>query len=258
MNNLVIMKDKQAVTTSLKVSENFERNHRDVLSAIDGLKEGVAENYADLFWEDTYVHPQNKQTYRMVYMNRDGFTLLAMGFTGRKALEFKLKYIQAFNQMEQEIKQQFDTSNLSPELQMFNQMFKSLANQELETRELKEKSEKLESKVDGIKDLLSMETKDWRKEVNGIIRKIAVKQGGFEKFKEIGNESYVLLEDKARCSLTIRLENRKKNMIAQGIGKSTVKRLNKLDIIAEDHRLKEIYVSIVKNMAIKYGIWEEM
>ena len=256
MKSLVIMKDRQAVTSSLQLSENFEKNHQHVLRDLDVLKEGV-QNWTDLFWEDSYIHPQNKQPYRMIYMNRDGFTLLAMGFTGKKALQFKMKYIQAFNQMEKEIKQQLDTSNLSPELQMFNQMFKSLANQELETKELKVQSERIENKVDGIKDLLSMDTKDWRKEVNSILRKIAMKQGGFEQFSEIGNESYRVLEDKARCNLDIRLENRRKNMIAQGVGKSTVKRLNRLDIISDDHRLKEIYVSVVKNMAIKYGVWEE-
>ncbi|WP_420999977.1 Rha family transcriptional regulator [Carnobacterium maltaromaticum] len=105
MQNLVIMKDRQAITTSLQVSETFERNHRHILAAIDELKYGVAENWADLFWEDSYTHDQNKQKYRMVYMNRDGFTLLAMGFTGRKALSFKLKYIDAFNQMEKEVRQ---------------------------------------------------------------------------------------------------------------------------------------------------------
>lgn len=106
MNELVIMKNHQAITSSLKVAEVFKKNHRDVLSAIDDLKEGVAENYADLFWEDTYIHPQNKQPYRLIYMNRDGFTLLAMGFTGKNALEFKLEYIDQFNQMESHIKEQ--------------------------------------------------------------------------------------------------------------------------------------------------------
>ncbi len=105
MENLVIMKNQEAVTTSLQVAETFNKNHRDVLAAIDDLKEGVAENYADLFYEDNYIHPQNKQSYRQVIMNRDGFTLLAMGFTGKKALQFKLKYIEAFNQMEKEIQQ---------------------------------------------------------------------------------------------------------------------------------------------------------
>ncbi|WP_270307290.1 Rha family transcriptional regulator, partial [Enterococcus faecalis] len=105
MNNLVIMKDQQAVTSSLQVAEVFGKEHKVVLKAIDELKEGVAQNYADLFYEDTYIHPQNKQSYRQVIMNRDGFTLLAMGFTGQKALQFKLKYIEAFNQMEKEIQQ---------------------------------------------------------------------------------------------------------------------------------------------------------
>ncbi|HAZ0647756.1 TPA: phage regulatory protein, partial [Enterococcus faecium] len=54
----------------------------------------------------TYVHPQNKQSYRIIYMNRDGFSLLAMGFTGKKALSFKLQYIEAFNKMEKELKDQ--------------------------------------------------------------------------------------------------------------------------------------------------------
>ncbi len=104
MQDLVIMKNKEAVTTSLQVAESFDKKHRHVLSAIDELKEGVAENWADLFWEDTYVHPQNKQSYRIIYMNRDGFSLLAMGFTGKKALKFKLKFIEAFNEMEDVIR----------------------------------------------------------------------------------------------------------------------------------------------------------
>lgn len=106
MTNLVIMRNQQAVTTSLQVAATFNKNHRDVLAAIDGLKEGVAENYADLFYEDSYIHPQNKQEYRQIIMNRDGFTLLAMGFTGKKAMKFKLDYINAFNEMEKTIKAQ--------------------------------------------------------------------------------------------------------------------------------------------------------
>jgi len=112
VNDLVIMKDQQAVTSSLQVAETFNKSHKHVLEAIDNLKEGVVENWADLFYEDTYIHPQNRQPYRMVYMNRDGFTLLAMGFTGKKALKFKLKYIEAFNQMDNELKLGYSTKNV--------------------------------------------------------------------------------------------------------------------------------------------------
>lgn len=104
MTNLVIMKDQQAVTTSLQVAETFEKNHQHVLRDLDNLKEGV-QNWTDLFYEDTYIHPQNKQEYRQIIMNRDGFTLLAMGFTGKKALQFKLQYINAFNEMKKTIKE---------------------------------------------------------------------------------------------------------------------------------------------------------
>lgn len=102
MNNLVIMKDRQAVTDSLKVAESFDKKHKDVLKAWKNL---AAQNCATkkMFVESTYVN--RGKDYPMIYMNRDGFTLLAMGFTGKKALDFKLKYIQAFNEMEKRIRQ---------------------------------------------------------------------------------------------------------------------------------------------------------
>lgn len=102
MNNLVIMKDRQAVTDSLKVAESFDKKHKNVLQNIQNL---AAENSATkkMFVESTYVN--RGKEYPMIYMNRDGFTLLAMSFTGMKALDFKLKYIQAFNEMEKRIRQ---------------------------------------------------------------------------------------------------------------------------------------------------------
>lgn len=105
MNNLVIMHNRQAVTTSLKVAEVFDKNHRDVLKAIRELLEGMRKTSQTpaMFAEGTYTNDQNGQQYPMYYMNRDGFSLLAMGFTGKKAMQFKLQYIDAFNSMETQI-----------------------------------------------------------------------------------------------------------------------------------------------------------
>lgn len=58
-----------------------------------------------MFQKICYIHPQNKQEYHKYLLNRDGFTLLAMGFTGQEALIWKLRYIQAFNLMEQNLLQ---------------------------------------------------------------------------------------------------------------------------------------------------------
>lgn len=99
MNQLVVMRDQQAVSTSLQVAEDFGKRHDNVLRDIAGLLE--IEEIQNYFFESVYEHPQNKQRYKMFYMNRDGFTLLAMGFTGKDAIQFKLKYIDAFNKMEQ-------------------------------------------------------------------------------------------------------------------------------------------------------------
>ena len=100
---LVIMRDRQAVTTSLQVAQNFGKEHKHVLESIKNL---AAENSAtkNMFVVGTYMN--RGKEYPMFYMNRDGFSLLAMGFTGKKALQFKLKYIDAFNQMEKQLQQQ--------------------------------------------------------------------------------------------------------------------------------------------------------
>ncbi|EAD1199030.1 Rha family transcriptional regulator [Listeria monocytogenes] len=246
MTNLVVLQNNQPVTTSLNVAEVFEKKHKHVLEAIDDLR-GAAENSADLFQESSYVHPQNKQTYRMIYMNRDGFTLLAMGFTGKRAIEFKLQYINEFNKMENHIKAQLDTSQLSPELQMFNQMFLAVANAEKEAKEVKEE-------VKNMKLIFSVNANEWREKVTVILRKIAANFGGAEPFRSIIQMSYERFESRAHCDLNRRLENRQTKMAAKGMSASAIKKLNKLDCIAEEQRLIEIYLTVVKEMAIQFGI----
>lgn len=114
MNNLVIMKNKQAVTSSLQVAQTFGKRHRDVLKAITNLQKDV-RNFAHMF-NETNIPDSYGRDRKAFYMNRDGFTLLAMGFTGSEALAFKLKYIDAFNAMEQSLKQ-IPRKKLDPVLQ---------------------------------------------------------------------------------------------------------------------------------------------
>lgn len=257
MNNLVIMKDKQAVTTSLQVSENFEKNHQHVLRDLDGLKEGV-QNWTDLFWEDTYIHPQNKQPYRMIYMNRDGFTLLAMGFTGKKALDFKLKYIEAFNQMESEIKKQLDISRLSPDLQMFHSLFTTMAEQQIEFTYQKERQEKLETKVDNISEIVSLNTTDWRKDAQHLINKIVHVMGNSpDVHREIRNNIFAEIDRRGGVALKTRLTNKRRRMAEEGVSRSRRDKLTSVDVIADDKKLVEIYVAVVKEFAIKYGVYKE-
>ncbi len=103
MNQLVFQNKKQIVTSSRNIARDFNKEHFNVIRDIEGILKN--EDTQQLFYETTYIHEQNKQEYREFLMNRDGFTLLVMGFTGKKAMNFKLKYIQAFNQMEQHLKE---------------------------------------------------------------------------------------------------------------------------------------------------------
>ena len=94
----------EPVASSRQIAESFEKNHRDVLRAVDNLKEDV-RNFAQMFFETTVPDSYGREQ-RAYLMNRDGFTLLAMGFTGKAALEWKLKYIAAFNEMEKKLTEQ--------------------------------------------------------------------------------------------------------------------------------------------------------
>lgn len=108
MNEIVINNNNGTLTvSSLQVAEDFGKRHdnimRDIESIIKGLPK-IEETPSKLFIEATYQHSQNKQTYKCYELTRDGFSLLVMGFTGSKALEWKLKYIQAFNEMERQLR----------------------------------------------------------------------------------------------------------------------------------------------------------
>lgn len=111
MNNidsLVEIVQNQIVVSSRQLAEHFEKRHDNVLRDIQNLKKDVL-NFEEMYFEgsqpDSYGRMQN-----VYYMNRDGFSLLAMGFTGKKALDWKIKYILAFKTMEKMLLKQSQES----------------------------------------------------------------------------------------------------------------------------------------------------
>lgn len=103
MDELVYLRNDEAVCSSLQVAEKFEKRHDNVMRSIEGLLKN--EETHEMFKNSSYIEEQNNQRYPMYLMNRDGFSLLVMGFTGKKALDWKLQYIKAFNQMEKFIRE---------------------------------------------------------------------------------------------------------------------------------------------------------
>ena len=98
LNNLVVLKKRNATTTSLIVAEKFGKNHRDVLRAIRNLecsKDFTERNFAPVKYKDS-----TGRSLPMYQITRDGFSFLAMGFTGKEAALWKERFINAFNAME--------------------------------------------------------------------------------------------------------------------------------------------------------------
>ena len=95
---LVKIENDRMITTSKIVAETFGKEHFHVLRDIDNIKKDVS-NFGEMFFETERTDSYGRQQ-RIYEMTRDGFSLLAMGFTGSESMQWKLKYIEAFNKME--------------------------------------------------------------------------------------------------------------------------------------------------------------
>ena len=117
MNELIDVHAEKGVlvTTSRNVAEVFGKNHADVVRDVRNILSNLSntdKNWGIRNFADTpYTHPQNGQTYSEYLITKDGLTLLVMGYTGPKAMQFKLAYINRFNEMEA----QLQSGNLSIE-----------------------------------------------------------------------------------------------------------------------------------------------
>lgn len=95
-----IDKQERTVVSSLDIAETFEKEHRNVLADIRSIQKDISSaEFSALFNETTYKALNGKKNPAYL-ITRDGFTLLVMGYTGEKAMKFKLAYIKQFNAME--------------------------------------------------------------------------------------------------------------------------------------------------------------
>lgn len=260
MNELqVINFNGQYVVDSREVAEMVGKRHADLLRDIETYTNYLSQNAklrSDEFFIESSYKAGTGKSYKCYLLTKQGCEMVANKLTGEKGVLFTATYVKKFNEMEQQ--QRIDTSKLSPELQMFNHLFTSIAQTQLKQQEHDKRLLNIEKQQENIKEIVALNPVEWRKKTTAILNKIAIARGGFGEFKNIRQESYDLLEARARCKLDIRLNNRKKEALANGIiPKSKIEKMSKLDVIADDPRLTEIYIAIVKEMAIKYQISTE-
>lgn len=145
--------------------------------------------------------------------------------------------------------------NLSPQLQVLIQM--ETRQKQIEARQAEQATALagLEQKLQNTCEVIALDKTAWRKDSEHLINKIARATGeGYGGIRLVYEEIYRSIESRAGVSLNTRLTNKRNRMDGEGVCKSKRDRLTRVDIIAEDKKLIEIYVAIVKELAVKYGV----
>ena len=118
-NSIVISENNgELVVSSKQVAESFGKEHSKVVRSIEGIAK-IGDTKC-MFYKTFKVNEQNGQEYKEFLMNRDGFSLLVMGFTGKEAMAWKIKYIQAFNEMEKRLKEPAPLQREQLEVDLYN------------------------------------------------------------------------------------------------------------------------------------------
>ena len=255
---------------SKDINRNINKNIKRFTKGIDivdlkGTEFEVILNHHGIYTQNAINRSDN-----IYLLSERGYSKLLKILEDDFAWEQYDKLVDGYFNMREKVNsgQVLNTSELSPELQMFNQMFQAMANTELEVKRVKEITEETNKKLEdtkeeleeakeeikGIREAVTLEPNQRRKDTATLINKIANKLGGFEHIKPIRDEAYSLLNNTYGVDINRRLLNKRKNMALEGCSKSKINKVNYLDVIAEDKKLINGYINIVGRLAVKYGI----
>ena len=247
MNDLKIIKHNNILMVdSRDVAEMVDKPHDQLMRSIRTYieyMESAKMQSQEFFNESHYFNVQNKEQ-PCFWLTRKGCDMVANKMTGEKGVLFTAAYVTKFEAMEKELTAPMQS--LSPQLQL-------LISMELKQNEMQKAITENKEAVQSIRDVVSLNTTSWRLDSSVLIGKIAHGMGGAEHIRDLRKESYKLLDTRMGVSLGIRLTNKRRRMAEEGICKSKRDALNPLDVIAEDKKLVEGYVAIIKDMAIRYG-----
>ena len=196
MGELVNVINNQVVTDSLKVAEVFGKEHNHVMRDIRDIIEKTGSPILDSekFFHETTYENRGKQ-YPCYLMNRDGFSLLVMGFTGAKAMQWKIKYIETFNDMERQLKEQpkSQIDILVESAKALQRQERELARLRLDTEEIRKEQKIQSSRIDTLNGVCTEGTK--RQKLVAMVQAYAAKNGltyreGWHRFKAAYNTAY--------------------------------------------------------------------
>lgn len=180
----------------------------------------------------------------LTLITESGYLMLVKSFTDDLAWKVQRQLVNTYFRAKST---QANLSNLSPQLQL-------LINMEMEQKRQAEQLATVEQKVDGIRDLVGINPNGWREDCRKLIARIAQTLGGMAYIRDVNTEVYNLVDARAGVSLETRLTNKRRRMADEGVCKSKRDKLSKVDVIADDKKLIEIYIKVVRELAVKYGV----
>lgn len=126
------------------------------------------------------------------------------------------------------------------------------------TREMaqraEERAEEANKRIDDMTEVMTIGRDEWRKNCAALVSKIGVARGGSFYIPMVYNEIYAAFSERAGVNLSLRVQRRKQRMREMGVSKSKITNIAALDIIEEDKRFIEIYIALVKEYAVRYGV----
>ncbi|MCG4663514.1 MAG: antA/AntB antirepressor family protein [Clostridium sp.] len=237
--------DKDGMTTARKLYEFLELNQSNYSK---WLKRNITENEFAIKGEDFHsyqITSEGRGNFADDYkLTADFAKKLSMTAKNEKGEEARSYFVSIENKAKESA---IGMQDLSPDLRLMIQI-------ELNQKKQQKQLDSVETQIQGIRNVVAIDTRAWRDDTEKVMRKIGNICGDHEAFREVHSEAYKLLESRGACSLKQRLTNKRRRMADEGICKSKRDKLNYLDIIAEDKKLVEIYTAIVKELAIKYGV----
>lgn len=241
-NLTVTEQDGQFLVDSREVAELIGKRHDHLLRDIEGYVTVLSQTPtlgADEYFVESAYQSGTGKSYKHYLLTKMGCEMVANKMIGEKGIIFSAQYVKAFNRMEKELMQP------KTELEVLAATVNNMVQQE-------KRITVIENEQKRIFDLIGLNPSNWRKEINKIIRLIAKESGLSHSI--IWSESYKTLETRGKCNLQRRLDNKRNNMKKEGASKTKVEKANFMDIIDEDTKLTEIFLAIVKDMAVKYKV----
>ena len=253
MNDIqVIEYNNIRVLTTGQLAEAYETDAKTISYNFNHNKERYAEGKhyiclegADLrAFREVHELPQNIN--KLYLWTEKGCFLAAKSLNTDKAWEAYDKLIDSYFTLAK----QFDLSQLPPEMQMFKKIWDTQAQTLLEQKRQEERISKVEQTQEAIKEAVKPVTDNWREEINKKFNRIQKCCGA--DFKDLRIEMYNQLDERAGADVATRLRNRKDRMRLEGSTKSSIDKLNRMDIIECDKKLREIFSKIVTEYEIRF------